>query len=192
MRHVAVWDPLPCRCVQPLLGVPQSVLNALDLAVNQQRPGIPNAEHGPDADQLVGKRLDPATHRALLPAPPHRRNRSLDQVRRSSEVLGWPARGGSPRTARRSPRTTRSPAGAGQERRRAARPADAPAERQRRAGDSDTTGGGRPAGPGTGSPRSSATSLALPPSWPVTASHSEPLSRSRMEVCSRKLRTCSG
>src|SRR6476659_10787518 len=85
---MAVRDPLPCRCVQPLLGVPQSVLTALDLAVNQQRPGIPNAEHWPDADQRVGKRLDPATPRVLLPAPPHRWNRSLEQVRRSSEIPG--------------------------------------------------------------------------------------------------------
>ena len=29
--------------------------------------------------------------------------------------------------------------------------------------------------------------MALPPSWPVTASHSGPLSRLRIEVCSRKL-----
>ena len=41
-------------------------------------------------------------------------------------------------------------------------------------------------------PRSSASSIALPPSWPVTASHSGPLSRSRTEVCSRKLRTVLG
>ena len=34
--------------------------------------------------------------------------------------------------------------------------------------------------------------MALPPSWPVTASHSGPLSRPRMEVCSRKCRTWFG
>src|SRR6266536_819991 len=62
------------RCVQPPLGVPQSGLNALELAASQQRPGKPNAEHGPDAAQLVGKRLEPATHRGLLPAPTHGRN----------------------------------------------------------------------------------------------------------------------
>jgi hypothetical protein len=41
-------------------------------------------------------------------------------------------------------------------------------------------------------PRSRASSIALPPSRPVTASHSGPVSRLRIEVCSRKLRTCSG
>ena len=41
-------------------------------------------------------------------------------------------------------------------------------------------------------PRSSASSVALPPPWPVTASHSGPLSRARIEVCSRKLRTSLG
>ena len=103
-----------------------------------------------------------------------------------------PARGGSPPMARRSARTTRWPAGAAQGRRRAAHPAGAPAARPRRAGDSDTTGGGRQAGPGTGSLAPAPPAWPCHPSWPVTASHSGPLSRSRTEVCSRKCWTCSG
>ena len=148
------------RRVQPPLGVPQPGLDALELAASQQRPGIPDAEHGPDPDQLVGKRLEPATQRGLLPAPAHGRDRQLDQVRRPLEVLGGQ------RVADRLGRLAvllvpraRPPVqlrNVG----RAARPAGAPAARRRRGGGSDTTGGGRRAGPGTGSP------APAPPAWP--------------------------
>ena len=75
---------------------------------------------------------------------------------------------------------------------RAARPAGAPAARRRTGGGSGTSGAGRRAATRNRLPRSSASSIACPPSWPVTASHSGPVSRSRIEVCSRKSRTVSG
>ena len=86
----------------------------VDLAARQQRRGVADAEHRPDANDLVGERLQPAdaasaSCRLLL----HRRHRPLDQVRRALEVARRPSRGGWPRPARRSARTTRSPAGAG-------------------------------------------------------------------------------
>jgi len=79
-------------------------------------------------------------------------------------------------TARRSARATRSPAGAAQERRRAARPQARVQDVGEELVDSDTTDGGSSSGTRKRFPAPSAASLALPPSWPVTASHSGPLS----------------
>ena len=103
-----------------------------------------------------------------------------------------PSRGGSPRSDRRTPRTTRTPDGAAPAPARVARRGGAPAARRRRGGGSGTTGGGRRAGRGTGSLDPAPRALALPPSWPVTASHNGPVMRARIDVSSRKLRTCSG
>ena len=148
-------DPSPSTCWsrpatvrRPAAGAstPSSSPLASNAAANA------DAEHGPDADQLVGNRLEPA-HAPWLPAgPAHGRDRQLDQVRRALEI---PA---GQRVADRLGRlavllrTTRSPAGAGPAPGRAARRAGAPAGRRRTDGGSDTTGGGRRAGPGTGSP----------------------------------------
>ena len=104
--------------------------------------------------------LEPAMHRGLLPGPAHGRDRQLDQVRRPAEILGGQRVADGLRTARRSAGTTRWPAGAGPAPGRAARRAAAPAARRQTDGGSDTTGGGHPAGPGTGSP------APAPPAWP--------------------------
>ena len=140
------------RRVQPPLGVPQARLDALELAAGQQRPGIPVAEHGPDADQLVGERLEPAEQRRLLPTPgasPGIASSTRSAARsKSSAASAW--RIASDRLAvplvprARPPVQLRRPG-------RAARPAGAPAARRRRGGGSDTTGAGRRAGRRRGS-----------------------------------------
>ena len=76
--------------------------------------------------------------------------------------------------------------------RSAARRSGARAAHRRRGGDSDTTGGCRRAERRTGCPAPAPPARLRHPSCPVTASHSGPFKRSRIEVCSRKARTCSG
>src|SRR5918998_351009 len=49
---------------------------------------IPNAEHGPAVEHLVGERLQPAKQRGLLSILTHCRPCPLDEVRRSLEILG--------------------------------------------------------------------------------------------------------
>lgn len=75
-------NPLRRWGVQPPLGVAQPVPDAVELAAGQQRPGQPDAEHGPDPHDLVRKGLEPATQRGVLPAPANGGDRPLDQVRR--------------------------------------------------------------------------------------------------------------
>ena len=180
-----------CRPVQPPLGVSQSGLNALELTARQQRPGKVHAEHGPAADHLVGDHLKPALHRGFLPGPAHGRDRQLNQVRRAPEIpggqrvpdgLGRLAAALVPRA--RPPVQVRHLAGLLVEQPRiqhvgeelvVAIPPAAVIER-----DQDKF------------PRSSAASMALPSPCPVTASHSGPLSRPKIEVCSKKAWTRSG
>jgi hypothetical protein len=92
MDHPGRWGtrsvPRVCRRVEPPLGVPQPRLDALQLAADQECPGIPNAQHGPDPDQLIGERLEPATRRGLLSSLAHGRDRKLNQVGRALKVLG--------------------------------------------------------------------------------------------------------
>src|SRR5215207_583370 len=47
-----------------------------------------NTEYGPGMEQFLGERLEPAEQRGLLPAPAHCWHCQLDQVRRSTEILG--------------------------------------------------------------------------------------------------------
>ena len=79
-------------------------------------------------------------------------------------------------------RTTGWPGGAGRRPRRVARRAGASAARRRTGGGSGTSGGGRRAGRRTGWPVPASPASPCRRCWPVTASHSGPLSRSRMEV----------
>ena len=177
----APWSACPSAVVSSHRSASQQAgFRALELTAIQQLPGVVDAEHGPERDQLVGQRLQPAEHATSCRPLRMAGHRPLDQVRRPLEVLA-----GQRVADRLGPfavllvPVARPPVQLGR-RGRAARPAGAPAARRQRDGDSDTTGGGRRAGPGTGSPRSRASSMALPPSWPVTASHSGPLSRSRI------------
>ena len=88
--HRARWRGSPVRGlvrrVEPPLGVPQPLLDALDLAPDEERPGVGVAQHGPDAEQLVGERLEPPPQRGLLPILASRRDRKLHQVRRPRNV----------------------------------------------------------------------------------------------------------
>ena len=180
------------RRVEPPLGVPQPLLDALDLAPDEERPGVGVAQHGPDPEQLVGERLEPAAQRGLLamlaPSPGSRARPGPPPARGPRPAIAWRiASDRSPFCSYHS-LARRCSSGRG----RAARPAGAPAARRRRGGGSDTTGAGRRAGRGTGSLDRAPPAWPCRPSWPVTASHSGPLSRSRIEVCSRKLRTSLG
>ena len=74
--------------LQPPLGVSQPLLDALELAGQQERPGKAHGQHGPNANHLSGKHLQPTTHRRLLPSLSHRSNRELGQVRRPVEIAG--------------------------------------------------------------------------------------------------------
>src|SRR5215212_8904810 len=47
-----------------------------------------NTKYGPDMEQFVGERLEPAEQRGFLSTPAHRWHCQLDQVRRSPEILG--------------------------------------------------------------------------------------------------------
>ena len=158
-------------------------LDAVELAAGQQRPDEADAEHRPAADDA--RRGAPRASRAT--SPPAGRWRmagsgQLDQVGRPVEVAGGQRVADRLATARRS-RSYQSLARrcSSGDLRRAARRAGAPAARRRTGGGSGTTGAGRRAGRGTGCARSSASSIALPPSRPVTASHSGPVSRSRID-----------
>ena len=179
--------------VEPALGVLQAPLDPLDGSGGQQRAGVAVAEHRPVPQHA--RRAAPRSSRGAWPpacpcassappappGPPPLRSRrpasacriasarspfSLVPVARPAVQLGDDAR--------------------------AARRAGAPAARRRRGGGSGTTGGWSSSGTRNRLPRSSASSIALPPPCPVTASHSGPVSRSRMEVCSRKSRTSVG
>ena len=76
-----------CRPVQPAFGVPQPRLHALELAPTHECPDKLNAQHRPDADYLVGKRLKPVEQGGILSALAQRRDRQLDQLRGSLVVL---------------------------------------------------------------------------------------------------------
>ena len=181
------------RRVEPALGVLQPALDPVELVpVASSAPTYADAEHRPDPDHVVGQRSSQprsvASCRSLRSAGTASSTRSAAR----SKSIVRPSRAGWPRPARRSRRTRRSPAGAARhDVRRLARPAG-PAARRRRGGGSGTTGAGRRAGPGTGCPAPAPRAWPCRRAWPVTASHSGPLSRSRMEVCSRKPRTSSG
>ena len=130
---------------------PAAGFDALELAASQQRAGEPDAEHRPDADHLVGQRLQPAEHVASCrlrawPASPARSGPPPARSLRAASA--WRiASDGSPFCSNQS-LARRCSSGT----RRAARPAGALAARRRRGGGSGTTGDGRRAGPGTGSP----------------------------------------
>ena len=145
---------------EPPLGVPQPLLDSLDLAPDEERPGVRVAQHGPDPQQLVGERLEPLAQRGLLSMLARRRDGELHQVRRSVEVLARHRVADRLRPIAVLLVPRRPPADADQALGRAARRAGAPAARRQRAGGSGTTGGGRRAGPGTGCLDRA------PPAWP--------------------------
>ena len=131
---------------------PQARLDPVDLAADEQRPGIADrSAPGARGSTSSGSASSQPTRRRLLAVPAHPGDRQLDEVGRALEVARRRSRGGSPR--RRSPfaRTTRLARRCSSGTRRAARPAGGPAGHRRRGGGSDTTAGGRRAGPGTGS-----------------------------------------
>ena len=72
-RCARLSDPCP-SLAQPPLGVPQAVLDALDLAADQQRPGIPIAEHWPDRTTSSGSA---SIQPARVASPPACRYASL-------------------------------------------------------------------------------------------------------------------
>ena len=81
---------------------------------SSNRPGIVNAEYGPEAEQLVRERLEPGKHGRLLPALAQCWYCQLDQVRRPLEILtGQGVTDGIGGPTIRA-RTTRSRAGAEQ------------------------------------------------------------------------------
>ena len=177
---------------QPLLDVAQVVVDAIELAGRHQRAHEADGEHRPDAHDVVGDELRPRAHRRVLPAAAQAGSASSASVGGPVEVAGRervPDRVGrlvvlgepGARPAMQLDRGVRDL------RRGAAR-----AARRRRGGGTDTTRVDRRAGSRTGSRRSSASSAALPPVAPVTASQSDPCSRSRTDVCSMNRRTDSG
>ena len=184
----APLGPPPPTARRPAAGARPRRISPVDI----RAPTQPLPSTGRTREHLLGQRSEPAPERRLASLPAQRRDRQLDEVGGPVEVAGRQRvlDGGA-----RSPFCScQSLARAVQLGRpgRAARRGAGPAARRRRGGGSGTTGGGRRAGPGTGCRRSSASSMARPPSCPVTASHSGPVSRSRTEVCSRKSRTSSG
>src|SRR5258706_14565178 len=76
-----------CRRVQPSFGVQQSGKRGFELAATQLRPGIANAEHWPEVNQLVGERLEPAQQHGSLSTLAHGCHCQLDQVRAARELL---------------------------------------------------------------------------------------------------------
>ena len=171
----------------------QQLLDALELAGRQQGTGVPGAEHGP----LAGRRR-PAARRASARSASSCRlwriagHRQLDQVGRPVDIAAGHrvADGLGPFAVQLVP-VARPPV-----QRRDARRALVEQARQehvaRTGGGSDTTGAGRRAGRGTGCRARAPPASPCPRSCPVTASHSGPFMRARIEVSSRNLRTSSG
>ena len=122
-------------------------------------------------------------------ASPALRRRSTRRPGRSPRRR---SRGRSPRRRRRVVPARRSPSGAVRRPARGNRRAAGLAASRRRGGDSGTTRGGRRAARGRGSLDPA------PREWrhhrcvPVTASHRSPVSRERIDVSSRNVRTASG
>jgi hypothetical protein len=76
------------RRVHPSLRIAEPRLDAVDVARRHESPDVPDGQHRPDAEQLVGQGLVPAPQRGLLPFPAHPRHRAFDQIRRPLELLG--------------------------------------------------------------------------------------------------------
>ena len=191
----------PCRSrprcalggVQPALGVVQQLLDPLERcrSTSAPRPGC-CTRTGRTRSTSAGRLSSQAAQRRLSSVPAQGGHLQLHQVGRAPEVAAGhrvPDRLGPVAVLLR---TTRWPAGAARRRGPAARRGAGPAGRRRTGGGSGTTGGGRPAGPGTGCPGRGPPARARPPSCPVRASHREPFIRSRTEVCSRNAWTSSG
>ena len=187
LTGASIWH-CQLSCVQPPLGVPQARLDALELAARHQRPDKPDAEHGP-ARGAARRGAPRASRRSVASCRSLRiaGMRQLDQVGRPLEVLGGQRvvdRLGRlavllvPALARRCSSGTAVGLLVQQVRLQhvgeevvVAIPAAPVVERDQ---EQVRLAPAPPASP-------------VPPSWPVTASHSGPLSRSRIEVCSRKL-----
>jgi hypothetical protein len=83
VRH----DRVACRRTQPALGILEAGLDAVGLAVPQERPSVRVTQHGPPSNQLVGQPFQPMPHDGVLPLPTGRRDCHLDQASRAFEVL---------------------------------------------------------------------------------------------------------
>ena len=180
------------RRLHPALGDPQPGLDAADLAGGHQGADVAVRQHRSVREHLVGERLHPAPELGLAPLLGQRRDDALHQA-------GGPVRvAGGQRVLDRRRRVAgplvpgAGPAVQVGHLARGARRAAGRAARRRTGGGSGTTGAGRRAATRNRLARSSASSVARPPGWPVTASHSGPDSRSRIEVSSRNRRTSSG
>jgi hypothetical protein len=177
--------------LQPALDVGQPLLDALELPAGHQRPDEAHREHGPGPDHVVGDGVEPAPDGGLLPVPALGRDRQLDEPRRPLDVpdgqgvadrLGrFPVPlvplAGPPVQGRHPVGVLVQEVGAPDVREQVvvAVPAAAVVER-----DQEQVA------------RSSDSSTTFPSCWPVTASHSGPLRRSRIEVSTRKPRTGAG
>ena len=119
-RDRLVFTLAGCR-FQPSLGALQERFDVGDLAMGHERSDIPHAQDRPDLEELIGKHLEPRSHRRFLARPSEARDRQLDQVRGSFEVLPRERVTNGVVPSRRSARTTDSRAGGGHGRGRAPR-----------------------------------------------------------------------
>ena len=168
-------------------------VDAVELVAGHQRADEADGEHRPVARRTSsGSVVDPAADRrpraARGAAPGWRARRGRRPGRRRRR----PGRAGPRPPGRRPGRTTRWPGGAARRPRRGARRAGAPQHVGEQVVVAVPAAAGRRAGRGTGSAARATRASPCRPVRPVTASHSGPVSRSRMEVSSRKSRTSSG
>ena len=156
-------------------------------------PTSPMARTGRLPRTSPGKLVGPAAQNALTPLAAQVGDGELDQRRRPAFVSPASracrtAASGCPASAYQA-LALRCSSGNG------LRPllrAGAPAARRRTGGGSGTSAAGRPGAPRTGCAVRGTPASACPPVVAVTASQSGPLSRSRIEVLSRKSRTSAG
>jgi hypothetical protein len=73
---------------QPLLGVPQSVLDAPELPAGHQRPDETDREDGPDPNDLIRDSIEPTLDRALLTTLAEIGHGQLHEARSRLDVAG--------------------------------------------------------------------------------------------------------
>ena len=73
---------------QPLLGVPQVLVDAIELAGRHQHADEADGEHRPDAHDVVRDELRPGAERRVLPAAAHGRQRQLGELGGPVDVAG--------------------------------------------------------------------------------------------------------
>ena len=173
--------------IQPPLDVVQPVLDAGDVPRHHAGADVVHGEHRSVGEDLGWERLEQAAHGGVLAVPLQLRRGELDERRRP---LGVP---GGHRVANRlrpvvvglAP-VAGPPVELGDEVRRLVQQVG-PQHVGEEVVVPVPAAGGRRAGRGRGWPAPAPRAGAAPPSWPVTASHREPVSPLSTEVWSRKV-----